>query len=127
MDDLLPIDWDDPEMYQQAAAHANVPMDDSMERLYELIVELTGQDLIVPTEYRAQLHDDQGRLIEARNVGYALHQIGGLEAMRAVAYRLFYRGPGTHYGDLQRCWNGIGDWNNHTEEANNDDTRPDEH
>ncbi len=127
MDDLLPIDWDDHEMYQQAAAHANVPMDETMERLYELIVELTGQDLIVPAEYRTQLHDDQGRLIEARNVGYALHQMGGLDAMRAVAYRVFYRGHGTHYGDLQRCWEGIGDWNNHNEEASDDDTRPDDH
>ncbi len=117
--DLVMMDLTDDDLYQQAAAQADVPMADYYEMLYDRFVLLLRlrHVLVVPSrEERTVFHDDAGRLVEAVMLGALLHEDGGVRLMRAFAYRVAHRLGVETYADLSRCWQGLGDWGQAEEE-----------
>jgi len=117
--DLSLMDLTDDDLYQQAAAQADVLMSGYYEMLYDRFVSLLERryPLVEPNpDARTPFHDEEGRLVEAVILGTLLHEDGGVRLMRALAYRVAHRLGVEVYADLSQCWDGIGDWGQIEEE-----------
>lgn len=80
-----------------------------MMRAQTALRDLIPHGLAVPLDRLTPNHDDHGRLIAGRNVGYALHELGGAPAMRTVAALLVHRGHLEEAHVVRACWSSIGD------------------
>ena len=117
--DLVMMDLTDDDLYQQAAAQADVPMADYYEMLYDrfvLLLRLRHPLVVSSPKERTLFHDDAGRLVEAVMLGALLHEDGGVRLMRAFAYRVAHRLGVETYAALSRCWQDLGDWGQIEEE-----------
>lgn len=117
--DLSVMDLTDDDLYQQAAAQADVPMAGYYEMLYDRFVTLLERRhalVVSAPEERTVFHDDAGRLVEAVMLGALLHEDGGVRLMRTFAYRVAHRLGVETYAALSRCWEGLGDWGGNEEE-----------
>lgn len=53
-------------------------------------------------------YDEERRHKGARKIGMIFHQAGGMEILWAAFYRI--KATGRNVRDLERCWNGVGEW-----------------
>lgn len=74
----------------------------------EIIAIGRSAEFTVLEENRTAAYDDRCRHRRVREIGQLLNAAGGMKLMQAAAYRV--RAAGGDGRDLDRCWHGVGQW-----------------
>ena len=74
----------------------------------EVIAIGQSVEYTVLSEKRTAAYDSKCRHKRVYEIGKLLNDHGGMKTMQAAAYRI--RAAGCDGRDLDRCWDGIGEW-----------------
>lgn len=92
---------------------------DKNKGVFNLAKELISVGLLKPGDPGYDSPDYHSKFIgtwnvgpqeRAREIGNALNELGGLEAMRQAAYKIKDTMGDIAATELEHCWHGIGDW-----------------
>jgi hypothetical protein len=98
----------DDERQIQRDAEAGTPLALDVSLLLEELVTIAKKDKFL-CAHKKRGFDECRRNARAREIGFALHEKGGMPLMQALFYRLAIRVP-QQARSLEVCWGYIGEW-----------------